>query len=209
VKAPTADDLRIKTSGTDGYARVNVLQYAAFEAKEEFEIKEEKIPITDGYLDISKDQGLKYITVINRYGLDKKTVGLVRNFPLAKGTIGGSVSHDSHNLVSIYSTPEEAVLALTKVIEAKGGLVCVEGDRVTGLLELPVFGLMSRLELEELAELQMEVQHAARELAGNADKDPLMEMAIIALPVRPWATVTDEGLFDLRAMKIRPILIEG
>lgn len=206
---PTVAELRIKVSVMDGYAQVNVLQYAAIEAVEDLEIREESVTVNDGYLDISGDPDLKFIAVFNRYGLAKKTVALIRNFPLSKGAISGSVAHDSHNLVCIYTTPEEAELALRQVIEAKGGMVCIDQDRITGMLELPVCGLMSRFALDELAQKHMEVQHAARELAGDMEKNPLMEMAVIALPVRPWATITDEGLFDLRNMQILPVLVEG
>lgn len=207
TEVPQCEDLRIKVDSPAKTVQVNVLHHAPLGPNDFLEIQTEEIPVTDGYLDISRDPGLKYITVVNRYGLKKKAIALVRNFPLLQGAIAGSIAHDSHNLICVFETPEEAELALKEVIASKGGLVAVNGEKVLGKLELPIFGLMSTLALGELAEAQTKLMESARELAVSNDLDIFIEMAIIALPVRPWASITDEGLFDLKKMQTVPVVL--
>jgi adenine deaminase len=52
------------------------------------------------------------------------------------------VAHDSHNIVAVGVSDKEIAAAINILIECKGGIVAVDGNK-TELLPLPVGGLMS------------------------------------------------------------------
>lgn len=74
---------------------------------------------------------LKYVAIINRYKDNENyTLGVVRNFGIKKGTIASTVAHDCHNLIIVYSKPEEAILAAKELINVGGGIICIENEIV-------------------------------------------------------------------------------
>ncbi|MEM6855116.1 MAG: adenine deaminase, partial [Planctomycetota bacterium] len=90
--------------------------------------------------DPSRD--LLKIAVVNRYADTPPAVGFVTGFGLQRGAIAGSVGHDSHNIVAVGASDDELAAAVNAVIEKRGGLAAVDGERVE-TLALPVAGLMS------------------------------------------------------------------
>lgn len=92
-------------------------------------------------------EDLCFLAVFNRHGAADHTVTVARNFYLKEGAMASTVSHDCHNLALCYKDPAEGYLAAKTLIDCGGGFCTVRGGKVTGLLELPVAGLMSLLPL--------------------------------------------------------------
>ncbi|MBR5184492.1 MAG: adenine deaminase, partial [Bacteroidales bacterium] len=66
---------------------------------------------------------------------------------------------------------------------------------VSEVLPLPVAGLMTLSEPQEVEQRHLALRAMARQL-GSGLKAPFMTLAFMALPVIPDLKLTDKGLFD-------------
>ena len=138
-----------------------------------------------------------FMANIERYGAElKPALGLVRGAGLKKGAIAASVAHDSHNLMVIGKTIEDMVVAVNALITSAGGLCVVEDQKVTGLLELPLAGLLSLKTGGEIFHDIKKLKTAYKNI-GITLEEPFIQMAFLALPVIPKLKLTDRGLFDV------------
>lgn len=138
-----------------------------------------------------------YMSNIERYGNQlKPALGLVKGLGLSKGAIAASVAHDSHNLMVVGKSVDDMVVAVNALINAGGGLVVVENQKVTALLELPVAGLLSLKSGQDIYEDIKRLKIAYKNLGITLD-EPFIQMAFLALPVIPKIKLTDRGLFDV------------
>ena len=140
------------------------------------------------------------------HGGGTRFVGVVRNFGTARGAYGATVSHDSHNLVVVYDRPADALAVIRTLKECGGGKAAAVNGALVGVLELPIYGLISRLNAVELAREISEMQRILRGTLGLEGPNPLMRIVSLALPVIPRAKFSDIGLVDVIAQKIVPLM---
>ena len=194
------EDFKIHVPGVEnGTVKAAVLDYGAETAR--CEVVYEEFPVVDGCLDISGHEGVHYFAVFNRHGSEDHTVALMKNWGLKKGCTATSVAHDCHNLMFLYYKPEDAFTALNALKECGGGVCAVVDEKVTGLLRLPVAGLMSTLECRELVE---EIEKAEQAVTEISPERKMMEFAVNALACIPAPVVTDRGIVDGRTLEWIP-----
>jgi len=140
------------------------------------------------------------IAVINRYKEAPVALGLIKNFGLEEGAIASSVAHDSHNVVAVGVRDEDLCDAVNAIIRAKGG-IAVSHNKNTDILPLPIAGLMSTFEGEEVARRFSDLDQAAKGL-GTKMSAPFMTLSFMALLVIPELKMSDKGLFDGKAFKL-------
>ena len=110
--------------------------------------------------------------------------------------IGGTISHDSHNMIVAGVDDRSIFKAAKHLNKLKGGLVYAVGDEVLLDLPLPVSGLMS----DRNADFVIDRLRSFEELfakEGIANPSPLMTLSFMALPVIPSLKITDAGLIDV------------
>ncbi|HEU4471726.1 MAG TPA: adenine deaminase C-terminal domain-containing protein, partial [Flavisolibacter sp.] len=146
------------------------------------------------HANLSIEQDILRIVVVNRYKDAPVAKAHIRNFGLKKGAIASSVAHDSHNIVAIGADDESICRAVNLIIESKGGVSCV-GGKTDMLLPLPVAGLMSPDDGYEVANRYAAIDEAAKEL-GCRLSAPFMTLSFMALLVIPHLKLSDLGLFD-------------
>lgn len=76
--------------------------------------------------------------------------GLVRGLGLKKGALATSVAHDSHNIVAVGVEDSDIFVTVTEVEANGGGLAVVEDGCVVASLPLPLAGLLSDMNLENV-----------------------------------------------------------
>jgi adenine deaminase len=135
------------------------------------------------------------IAMVDRYDDRPPVVALVRNFGLRDGAIASSVSHDSHSVVAVGTSPAALARAVNLVIEARGGLAAV-GPAGTRVLPLPIAGLMSDLPGPDVAARYAEIDRFAKDL-GSPLSAPFMTLSFMALLVIPALKIGPPGLFDV------------
>ncbi|PEH71197.1 adenine deaminase [Edwardsiella tarda] len=137
------------------------------------------------------------MAVMERYGHGKApALGLLHNSGLNKGALAATVSHDSHNIVTIGHDPAEMAQAVNQLIQDGGGLCVVADGQVQAHLPLPIAGLMSSLSAEEIAEVIDQLKQACH-ACGMTLNEPFIQMAFLSLPVIPSLKLTSLGLFDV------------
>lgn len=150
--------------------------------------------IRDGLIISDVQYDILKITVINRYHKAKPAVAFIRNFNLKTGAIASSVAHDSHNIIAVGVDDESIARAVNMIIEAKGGVAAVSGNR-SMLVPLPVAGLMSADDGYEVARRYKAIDRMAKEM-GSTLSAPFMTLSFMALLVIPSLKLSDKGLFD-------------
>jgi adenine deaminase len=135
-------------------------------------------------------------------------IGFARGFGLKRGALGSSVAHDSHNLIVVGTNDADMHAAVIELVRMQGGLVAVEGGKVSASLPLPVAGLLTEEPLEAVSEKLEDLKKAARSL-GCTLNDPFMQLSFLALPVIPELKLTDKGLVDVFQFKFVSLFSEG
>ncbi len=168
----------------------------------------EEVTLTeDGDVVLTKTPGLLKLFVIERHHQSGRIgKALVRGYGLKNAAIALSIAHDSHNVICISDNEQDALVALRKIKEIKGGIVLASQGRVLDYLKLEVAGLMTNQSASHVKDKLESMDKAARRL-GVSDEvdDPFLSLAFLSLPVIPEIKCTDRGLFDVTHFKIIPI----
>ncbi|MBS2036655.1 adenine deaminase [bacterium] len=145
--------------------------------------------------DISQDV-LKLAVIERHRATGNIGLGFVRGFGLKRGAIASTVAHDSHNLVIAGCSDQDMLVAAREIEKMQGGWVVVAEGQVLAALPLPIAGLLSDQELEKVAQINLDLIEATRQLGGCAP-NPFMSLSFLALPVIPSLKLTDLGLVDV------------
>lgn len=156
--------------------------------------------IKNGFVISDPERDLLKITVVNRYKNAAPSMGLIKNFGLKQGAVASSVAHDCHNIIAIGTNDDELCAVVNAIIAAKGG-IAVTNKGKTDLLPLPIAGLMSDLEVTEVARLYENLEQKVKELGSHLHA-PLMTLSFMALLVIPELKLSDLGLFDGNAFAL-------
>lgn len=150
--------------------------------------------IEDGKVISDTSRDFLKMIVMNRYASGAPAVGFVHGFGLKSGAIASTVAHDSHNIIAVGATDKDIVNAVNLLVANKGGIAYSDGDK-SGILPLPVAGLMSNLDGYEVARRYEEIHNLAKAL-GSQLAAPYMTLSFMALLVIPALKLSDMGLFD-------------
>ncbi|RTL58922.1 MAG: adenine deaminase [Sphingobacteriales bacterium] len=179
----------------ESYEQVNVIEALDGQLITNRLIKNiNEVIIKDGYLESNPETDILKIVVVNRYNNAPVAKSFIKNFGLKKGAIASSVAHDSHNIVAVGVDDESLCRAVNMVIEANGGVSCVDGDKEM-ILSLPVAGLMSNEDGYKIADDYTAIDAMAKSL-GSTLAAPFMTLSFMALLVIPHLKLSDKGLFN-------------
>lgn len=198
-------DFRMKApAGSKDFVTVNVMNYPNLVGSYT-EVLPMKLPIKDGYVDISGEPDLFHAMIINRHGKNNYSLGLVRGFGAKCGANGSTVSHDCHNLCIVYKDIKSGYAVFNALKECHGGMAAAVDGKIVGLLPLPCAGLMNNGKPEEVAELCTNMKKALHEHIGMTQENPLLRIVTLALPVIPNVKFSDLGMVDVLNQKFIPI----
>lgn len=159
------------------------------------------IPVSSSteFIKIDVPTDILKIAVVNRYKKAKPAVGFIKGFGLKSGAIGGSVAHDSHNIIVIGADDESIINAINLIQKNNGGLVVNNGE-FENILPLPIAGLMSDRPCDVVASDYKKMNALVKEM-GCLLNAPFMTLAFMALLVIPELKLSDRGLFDGKLFK--------
>jgi adenine deaminase len=132
-------------------------------------------------------------------------VAFIKNFGLNAGAIASSVGHDSHNIIAVGVDDESICRAVNLLIEAKGGISAVSGEKEE-VLPLPVGGIMSPEDGYLVAESYTRIDRMAKEM-GSKLNSPFMTLSFMALLVIPDLKLSDKGLFDGKRFEFTEVFL--
>lgn len=157
----------------------------------------------NGFFSVDLDEDILKIVVLNRYEHTKPAIAFVNGFNLKKGAIASSVAHDSHNIVAVGCSDEEISKAVNILIESKGGICAVDGDKILHL-PLEVAGIMSLKDAFDVASRYDELNSFVKSSLQSSLSAPFMTLSFMALLVIPEIKLSDKGLFDGREFHFIP-----
>jgi adenine deaminase len=194
-KSFTVKDFEVKVKEKVSQVKVNTI------VKETNSILTKKsvetVLVKNGIIDISNNNDLAFIAIINRHTVKNNfSVGVIKNYGLKKGAISSTIAHDSHNLSIIYKNPVDALKCLKQIKKQKGGICASLNGKIIGKLELPVAGLMSNLSAENLAKKSQEMKNKIFSLGLPKNDNPLLRAVFLSLIVIPEIKITDKGIVE-------------
>jgi len=196
------EDIKILSEGDD--TLINVIE--AFDGElftKKFKWKHGTAINEEVKSDVEND--ILKIVVVNRYKHDKPVVGYIKNFGLKSGAIGGSIAHDSHNMIIVGADDKSIVDVCNKLIDIKGGIALKDNNlNIIDYLALPYAGLMSNENGVDIAEKYDSMNLKAKEM-GCGFHAPFMTLAFMSLLVIPEIKIGDKGLFDVTSFKFIPL----
>ncbi len=155
--------------------------------------------ISDGMVISDPERDILKMIVMNRYSPAEPAMDFVSGFGLKRGAIASTVAHDSHNIIAVGADDASIVRAVNMLVEASGGIACVEGPDTQAddglILPLPVAGIMSAEDGYTVAENYKMINRKVRNLGSSLDA-PFMTLSFMALLVIPALKLSDKGLFD-------------
>jgi adenine deaminase len=91
--------------------------------------------------------------------------------------------------------------AVNRLLELRGGIVLVDGDRVAFEVPLPLGGLMMRGSLADAAAREDGLR-AALEARGHPFHDPLFSLFFMAADFLPSVRLTPRGVWDVKRARV-------
>lgn len=160
------------------------------------------VKLINGFLEADPDNDLLKIAVINRYQDLPPAMGFIKNFGLKKGAVASSVAHDSHNIIVAGTNDEDICEAVNLIVAHQGGVTAVcQNEGIQEILPLPVAGLMSDREFNEVARLYAHLDQLAKSF-GSPLSAPFMTLSFMGLLVIPELKLSDKGLFDGKEFRL-------
>jgi len=128
----------------------------------------EEVDISSGHVEIDSSRDILKLIVIERYtGKGNYSIGFVNGFGIENGAIASTVAHDSHNLIICGYNDLSMKVAANHLVKIGGGLVVVKDDTVVADLSLPVAGIMSYQNANDVAQSEKILNAAAKKLVLN------------------------------------------
>ncbi len=204
LKRPKSSDFAIRTSKSAVDARViGIIPHQILTHKETFRFAAHEGEIRE---DLARD--ILKISVLERHhNTGRIGVGLVRGFGIREGAIATSINHDAHNIIAVGSSDELIAKAVSKLIDIDGGIVAIHSDGRMESLALPIGGLMTDQNPEDVAQSLRRLKALTQE-AGCVLEEPFLQLSFLALPVIPSLKITDRGLVDVDSFAKVSVIVE-
>jgi adenine deaminase len=113
--------------------------------------------------------------------------------------MASSAAPDDNNIIVMGADASDMSLAVNHLIENGGGQVVAADGKIIEFLPLPVGGIASDLEPEEIARREIQLTKAANQL-GCGLPEPLMYMFFLPITAIPDYAITDIGPVDCIAL---------
>ena len=191
IKWLTAEDFEIPDQGK----KIRVIEARADSILTNHLVAEPKVRQGLCVSDIERD--IVKIFVIERHtGTGRIGKGFIKGLGLRRGALGGTISHDSHNMIIAGVDDASIFKAARHLNKIKGGLVFASGDEILLDLPLPIAGLMSDRDADFVIG-KLRAFEALFAAEGLLNPSPIMTLSFMALPVIPSLKITDTGLIDV------------
>ena len=126
--------------------------------------------------------------------------GVVAGFADRLDGLASTVTTD-FNILALGRRRDSMARAVNRLLDLRGGIVIVDGDRVAFELPLPLGGLMMRGSLADAAAAE-DTLRAALTLRGHPFPDPLFSLFFMAADFLPSVRLTPRGVWDVKQARV-------
>jgi adenine deaminase len=189
------NDLKISTE-RKGRTRVWVIKVV--EGQITSEATKEQLQVEEGYVLPDSEKDVLKAVAVERYGRTAPNIGkgFVTGFALRTGALATSICADAHHLTSIGTSDEDIWKALDTVTDLQGGIVAVEKGHVVAQLPLPIYGIISTQNSNQLIANLKAMNEAAKKL-GCKLSSPFSTLSLVGNPSLPELRLSDMGLIHM------------
>ena len=143
-----------------------------------------------------------HVALLDRLGRWVTTTALA-GFAADLDGLAATLTTD-YQIIAVGRSPEAMARAVNRLLALRGGVVLVDGRRVTFELRLPVGGLMSTRPLPELAAKERELK-ALLAARGYIFHDPIFTLFFMVADFLPAGRLSSRGVWDVkRGRLLRP-----
>ncbi len=198
---PSDFDIRAD-SGSNGPVTVRIIEMVSNLVSKESHV--EVFPV-DGKIPVDLGRDIVKVAAIDyRHSPGRSFTGLIKGFRIQKGAIACSAAWDCSNILVAGADEKDMAAAADRVRQLQGGAVVCRDGQIAAELPLPIFAVLSDLDMKPLAERITAVRRAAGEL-GIPFPDPLLSLCILTSAAIPYLKICEEGLVNLKDGKTYPI----
>ena len=118
-------------------------------------------PVTNGQINPDVDQDVIKVAAIDRtHNPGKIYVGLIKGFGLKSGAMACSAAWDTSDIIVAGTNDADMAGAVNRIRTLQGGAVVYENGEILAELPLPIFGIMSDLPIETIAQRLQKIKSA-------------------------------------------------
>jgi adenine deaminase len=166
-------------------------------------------PVTERELKPAIGQDVIKVAAVDRtHNPAQMTVGLIKGFGLKAGAMACSAAWDSSDIIVAGADDGDMAAAVNRIRELQGGVVVCENEKILAELPLPVFGIMSELPIETIAERLQEIKKEIAHL-GVPFPDPILTLITLTGAAIPYLRICEEGLVNLKNGKALDVIVES
>lgn len=206
VKHPlmNADDFKYYVDLENGKAEVETINSIGPFVRKRRDVT---LDVKNGVVEPNVEKDVAAVSVIERYGINQNHAkGFISGWSFKKGAIATTAAPDDNNIVVAGVNYDDMALAVNTLIEKQGGQVVVVDGKVVSFLPLPVAGIVSDSEPDELAKQEKELEEAAKAIGSNLP-DPIFYLSFLPITAIPDLAITDGGTVDYTKLEyFDPIL---
>ena len=164
-------------------------------------------PVTNGQINPDVEQDVIKVAAIDRtHNPGKMCVGLIKGFGLNSGAMACSAAWDTSDIIVVGANDADMTGAVNRIRTLQGGAVVCENGKILAELPLPIFGIMSDLPVETIAQRLQEIKSAVSRL-GVTFPDPLLTLITLTGAAIPYLRICEEGLVNLKDGKTMGLII--
>ncbi|PYN75788.1 MAG: adenosine deaminase [Candidatus Rokuibacteriota bacterium] len=105
------------------------------------------------------------------------------------------------NILALGRRPESMTRAVNRLLDLRGGIVLVDGERIAYELPLPIGGIMTRGTVDEVARREDELRRHLVE-RGYPHHEPLYTLFFLAADFLPAVRLSPRGVWDVKQSRV-------
>lgn len=193
----TKEDFEYRVNIENGTAKVLAMNVIGPFVRKRRDVE---LKVKDFIVQPDIEQDALMVSVLERFGRNgNKSLAFCSGWKLKKGAMASSAAPDDNNIIVMGADAADMSLAVNHLIENGGGQVVVADGEIVEFLPLPVGGIASDLEPEEIAYRETLLTKAANKLGCDLP-EPLMYMFFLPITAIPDYAITDVGPVDCIAL---------
>jgi adenine deaminase len=158
--------------------------------------------LADPNIDIAK------IAAIDRtHNPGRLFTGLIKGFGIKTGALACSAAWDTTDIVVAGSNDSDMATAVNRIRELQGGAVVCRDGEIVAELALPIFGIVTDLKIEDMAQHYDSVDQAAQSL-GVPFPEPILSLITLTGAAIPYLRICEEGLVNLKDGRAVSLFVE-
>ncbi len=199
-----SSDFIINTDSEASHIKVRIIDMVTDLVTAELEMQ---WPVTNGQINPDVDQDVIKVAAIDRtHNPGKMCVGLIKGFGLKSGAMACSSAWDTSDIIVAGANDADMAGAVNRIHTLQGGAVVYENGEILAELPLPIFGIMSDLPIETIAQRLQKIKSAVSRL-GVTFPDPLLTLITLTGAAIPYLRICEEGLVNLKDGKTVELVV--